>query len=201
MKVERKFLNNAERVSYYETQLDKKDRKVDGETCYYLAEEIVKSKKNFFYFPQSVKAWTTRENIVAALDGMRVNYDYTAINWISEALFKEFNISTYSVGSAPTAFRVTTSKVKRWGAERDLLKPENSSKQFMKFIEEAGELSAALLKKNKPAIIDGFGDVLVTLAILAEQNGYDLERCYEAAYKEIENREGETVDGSFIRKK
>ncbi|MFK7947172.1 MAG: MazG-like family protein [Saprospiraceae bacterium] len=91
-------------------------------------------------------------------------------------------------------------EVIEWAEKKDLLKLENAPKQFMKFAEESGELSKAILKNNHLEAVDGFGDVLVTLIILSEQLGYDLTECLEVAYNEIKNREGETVNGIFIKK-
>jgi NTP pyrophosphatase (non-canonical NTP hydrolase) len=86
-----------------------------------------------------------------------------------------------------------------WGNKRDLLHSSNASKQFMKLIEEVGELSRAILKDDNDKIVDGIGDSLVCIIILAEQLGYNPVKCLNSAYEEIKNREGETVDGVFIK--
>ena len=46
---------------------------------------------------------------------------------------------------------------------------------------------------------DGIGDVIVTLVILAEQQGLSLEECLQAAWDEIKDRKGKTVNGTFIK--
>ena len=66
-------------------------------------------------------------------------------------------------------------KVEAWAEERNLLKFENAPKQYLKFLEETGELARALLKNDVPEIIDSNGDVLVTIIILAKQLGIDLD--------------------------
>jgi NTP pyrophosphatase (non-canonical NTP hydrolase) len=86
-----------------------------------------------------------------------------------------------------------------WAKDKGLIKPENSSKQFIKTVEELGEVASALAKGNKEAFIDGIGDVVVTLIILAEQNGLDIEDCLEHAWNEIKDRTGKTVNGVFIK--
>ena len=48
-------------------------------------------------------------------------------------------------------------------------------------------------------LVDGLGDTLVTLIILAAQYGLELEDCLEYAYNEIKDRTGKTVDGTFIK--
>ena len=89
--------------------------------------------------------------------------------------------------------------VLEWANNKSLLKKENSLAQFAKVVEEVGEVGRALLKRNDAELIDGIGDVLVTLIILAAQNNLDVEDCLEAAYTEIKNRKGKTVNGTFIK--
>lgn len=88
-------------------------------------------------------------------------------------------------------------KVLIWAEDKGILSKEFAPKQFMKFIEESGELSRNILKGNDCK--DDFGDVLVTLIILSEQLGYDLVDCLGAAYDEIKNRKGATVNGVFVK--
>lgn len=86
-----------------------------------------------------------------------------------------------------------------WGNKKGILSKSFAPKQFMKFIEESGELSSAILKNKEEDIADSFGDVFVTLIILAAQLNYDPVKCLNMAYEEIKDREGETVDGVFIK--
>jgi len=87
----------------------------------------------------------------------------------------------------------------KWAEPKGLLNPEFAPKQFMKLVEEVGELSNAILKDNKAEQIDALGDINVVLIILAEQLGFDLDTCLEYAYNEIKNRKGKTINGSFIK--
>jgi NTP pyrophosphatase (non-canonical NTP hydrolase) len=66
-------------------------------------------------------------------------------------------------------------------------------------MEELGELSKAVLKNDVVEQIDGLGDVQVTLIILAAQLGLDYDKCLEAAYNEIKDRKGATVNGTFVK--
>lgn len=96
-------------------------------------------------------------------------------------------------------FEALSVQVLEWAEQRGLLKKENANKQFIKFIEEAGELARGVIKQDKELTIDSIGDVLVTLIILSEQLGYDPVKCLQVAYNEISNRKGKTVDGVFIK--
>lgn len=98
--------------------------------------------------------------------------------------------------------KVTTETLIRlvewWSYERSLHKTE-SSKQMLKTLEELGEVADALAKNKPEELKDGIGDVVVTLIILAQQNGLTLEECLETAYNEIKDREGEMVNGVFVK--
>ena len=89
--------------------------------------------------------------------------------------------------------------VKLWADEKNLLKKENSHAQMLKVLEEVGETAGALLKKKEKEIIDGLGDSFVTLIILCYQLNLEPEDCLQAAWEEIKNRKGKTVNGTFIR--
>ena len=86
-----------------------------------------------------------------------------------------------------------------WAQVRSLLSPDNDRNQSLKIFEEGGELAKAILKDDQPGVIDGIGDCLVVLAILARQRGTSLQKCFAAAWDEIKDRKGETVGGTFIK--
>lgn len=89
-------------------------------------------------------------------------------------------------------------QVEQWSINKGLDKAE-SSKQFLKISEEVGETAAALARNDMDALRDGIGDVVVTLIILAQQNGMDLEECLNCAYDEIKGRTGKMVNGVFVK--
>ena len=89
--------------------------------------------------------------------------------------------------------------VLKWAAERQLLSMNNDRNQALKLTEEVGELCRAILKDDQNGIIDGIGDCLVVLTILAEQRGTTLQECYQRAWDEIKFRKGKTVNGTFIK--
>jgi NTP pyrophosphatase (non-canonical NTP hydrolase) len=90
-------------------------------------------------------------------------------------------------------------KVKVWAADRDLLRPEGAVKQLLKTVEEVGETSGALLRSDNDKLKDGIGDSFVTLIILSYQCGFSPEECLTAAWEEIKDRKGETINGTFIK--
>lgn len=86
-----------------------------------------------------------------------------------------------------------------WAKDRNLLKPENISKQFMKMVEEVGEVSECITKNRPEDLPKELGDVFVTLVILSYQNGLDLNECAIRAFEKIKNRKGKTVNGTFVK--
>lgn len=90
--------------------------------------------------------------------------------------------------------------VKFWADNKGILKAENAPKQMMKVIEELGETAGAIAKnKATDEIQDGIGDTFVTLIILAYQLGLEPADCLEAAWNEIKDRKGKTVNGVFVK--
>jgi NTP pyrophosphatase (non-canonical NTP hydrolase) len=88
--------------------------------------------------------------------------------------------------------------VLEWADERDLLEA-NPNRQFLKVVEELGELASAMAKNQREKEIDAMGDLFVTLIILSRQIGLNPVKCLEVAYKEIADRSGKTVNGVFIK--
>lgn len=86
-----------------------------------------------------------------------------------------------------------------WAKQRDLIKPKNNHKQFTKLVEEVGELAAGIAKNDLIKIIDSIGDIQVVLIILAKQYDLDVDVCLDAAWHEIKERKGKTVNGIFIK--
>jgi NTP pyrophosphatase (non-canonical NTP hydrolase) len=90
--------------------------------------------------------------------------------------------------------------ITQWADEKGILSPDNAPKQSMKIMEELGETMGAILKgKKTDEVIDGIGDILVTVIILAKQLGLEPTECLESAWNEIKNRKGKTVNGTFIK--
>ena len=72
-------------------------------------------------------------------------------------------------------------------------------RQCAKLFEEGGELTRACIRNDKPEIIDGIGDCFVVLTIVAMRQGLNIQDCIEAAYNEIKGRQGQMVNGFFVR--
>jgi NTP pyrophosphatase (non-canonical NTP hydrolase) len=89
--------------------------------------------------------------------------------------------------------------IRFWAKDRGLYDKGNSHTQYVKLQEEAGELAKALLKNDKPEIIDAIGDIVVVLTNLAHLEGHDIEYCIDEAYKVIAARTGKMINGTFVK--
>ena len=91
--------------------------------------------------------------------------------------------------------------IRNWAATRGIYDEGNTHTQYVKLMEEAGELAEALLKKDDHEIWDAIGDMVVVLTNLAHQTGMDIEQCIDNAYGEISQRTGKMVNGTFVKDK
>jgi NTP pyrophosphatase (non-canonical NTP hydrolase) len=99
-------------------------------------------------------------------------------------------------------FEEIEEKVIQWAKDRNFFDNNGTSAnaQFVKLVSEIAELGEAIQKNNDSLrTIDGIGDSLVVLAIIAKFNNTTLERCLKHAYHEIKDRKGKMVNGIFVK--
>ena len=71
--------------------------------------------------------------------------------------------------------------IREWAQERGIYDKGNSHTQYVKLMEEAGELAQGLLKKDAYEIKDAIGDMVVVLTNLAALEGMQIENCIDSA--------------------
>ena len=89
--------------------------------------------------------------------------------------------------------------IREWAEEKGIYEHGDSKTQFVKLMEEAGEVGRAILKDDDAEIKDGIGDMVVVLTNLAELNGLTIEECIESAYNVISKRKGKMINGTFVK--
>ena len=89
--------------------------------------------------------------------------------------------------------------IRSWAKERGIYDAGDSKTQYVKLMEEAGELAKALLDEDEPEIIDAIGDMVVVLTNLAKLEGLEIEECIDSAYHEIANRKGKMINVTFVK--
>lgn len=89
--------------------------------------------------------------------------------------------------------------IRQWAQDRNLIAGSTVQAQFVKLIEEIGELAEAIAKGKDEQFMDSIGDAFVVLTILAAQKDLEIEGCIFHAWHEIKDRKGRMVDGIFVK--
>lgn len=89
--------------------------------------------------------------------------------------------------------------VEQWADDRNLIEGTTILHQYAKLIEEAGELGLAILRDDQAEMVDGIGDMLVVLINICTKVGVSMPMCLAAAYREIRDRKGRMVNGTFVK--
>lgn len=90
-------------------------------------------------------------------------------------------------------------RIRGWAEARNLIRGSDVKSQFVKLMEEAGELAQAIAKQKDDEFADALGDMFVVMTILADQKGLQIEECIAGAWNEIKDRKGRMVDGVFVK--
>jgi NTP pyrophosphatase (non-canonical NTP hydrolase) len=107
--------------------------------------------------------------------------------------------------------------VRQWGESKGITGPNGKGTllgQLSKTAEELTETRDAVIKWQladdcdldykgamREQLIDGLGDVFVTIILAAEMAGLRIEDCLAAAYDEIKGRTGKMEGGVFVKDK
>ena len=101
--------------------------------------------------------------------------------------------------------------IREWAELRGLYAKGDMKTQYCKLGEESGELGRAIIKNDRPEVIDAIGDMIVVLTNIAKladthfksldpnSETITIESCIESAYKVIASRTGHMKNGSFIK--
>ena len=98
------------------------------------------------------------------------------------------------------SYEQTELQVVMWGEKRGIVQNSDSKTQLLKAFSEMGELADAITKRDRDAIIDGIGDVLVCLTMVAAIEDVDVKQCFASAYDQIKDRKGYlNKEGVFVK--
>jgi len=93
--------------------------------------------------------------------------------------------------------KLIVENIAQWHRDRNLIDGSTDKDQYMKLIQEAGELSDNICKGKD--IRDDIGDMMVVLINIATRNNLSIEECLQIAYDDIKDRKGKMIDGVFIK--
>ena len=113
----------------------------------------------------------------------------------NKAFYEAFFNQKHNPDAIPDRFDL----IRFWAKDRGIYDKGDSHTQYVKLMEEAGELAKALLNKDKAEIVDAIGDITVVLTNLAELEGVKIEDCIDTAYNVIARRKGKMINGTFVK--
>ena len=101
-------------------------------------------------------------------------------------------------------------KITQWGKDRNIFEFSTPIKQLHKTQEELNETMQALVqfadaktdKAKQDAleeVVDGIGDMGVTLLMLCHKMDVDFIECLASAYNVIKDRKGKMINGLFVK--
>lgn len=103
-------------------------------------------------------------------------------------------------GHDPCPLNSLIGAVMAWAADKGILAHSTAQAQLLKTMSELGELADATIKQRPADVIDGLGDVLVTLIIYAKLQKVTIHECLSSAYDQIKDRRGRMVPGgAFVK--
>ena len=151
-----------------------------------LAKWIVKNAKTSMF--NDNRCYVYNKAMIKYLDNKRYK------NEIDELPFKEEDFYEHKDNVV-----FYFDKIREWAEERGIYEHGDPKTQYLKLMEEAGELGRAILKENEGEQIDAIGDMVVVLTNLAELLGLTIEECVESAYEVISKRTGKMKNGTFVK--
>jgi len=91
-------------------------------------------------------------------------------------------------------------KIIQWAEARKIIPNSTPEVQLLKAVSEMGELADATLKKDREAMEDAVGDVMVCLINYCALQDLNLVNCMEVAYDQIKNRGGRLLPSGVFQK-
>tara|TARA_R100000734_G_C3301895_1_gene92475 strand:+ start:268 stop:1017 length:750 start_codon:yes stop_codon:yes gene_type:complete len=133
-----------------------------------------------------VKDFILKNNFKSAHNNERYIYSQSLKNFWDVANKPKVNLEIFD-------------NIRCWANERGLYDKGNPHTQYVKLMEEAGELAKALLEQDTNEIEDAIGDMVVVLTNLAHLQAMSIEECIHSAYNVISKRTGKMINGTFVK--
>lgn len=181
-------VNATEQTTTFNCPLNKiKGRLMDS------VDKVIETKYGDIVLNTDIINWIVKNAITSQFDKNRCYIYNKAFREFESAYLDSKEINT------PSKNKNIYDNIRSWAMVRGIYDKGDSNTQYIKLMEEAGELAEGLLKRDKVEIIDAIGDMVVVLTNLAKLEKLDIEDCIENAYKTIINREGKMINGTFVK--
>ena len=89
--------------------------------------------------------------------------------------------------------------IREWAKDKGIYEKGDPKTQYIKLMEEVGELAQSILKNDPEEFMDAIGDCVVVLTNLAELNDVKIEDCINGSYNIIAKRKGQMINGTFVK--
>jgi NTP pyrophosphatase (non-canonical NTP hydrolase) len=87
-----------------------------------------------------------------------------------------------------------------WGEYRGITENSDAKTQYLKLVEEVGELGGAIARGRRDDMLDACGDIIVVTLMIMAIEDTSMEECLEKAWAEIKDRKGFLrPDGVFVK--
>jgi len=157
--------------------------------------------------PQGYKFEITKENIPWILLNVKTSMYNNNRCYIYNKAFDRYikeSVNTTNSTYPEQSFYASNEEnvydlIRSWATDKGIYTSGDAKTQFVKLMEEAGELAQAILKNDEPEVIDAIGDMVVVLTNLAKLRGHNIEDCITSAYDVIAKRKGEMINGTFVK--
>jgi NTP pyrophosphatase (non-canonical NTP hydrolase) len=89
--------------------------------------------------------------------------------------------------------------IREWAKDKGIYEKGDPKTQYIKLLEEIGELAQSILKNDSEEFMDAIGDCVVVLTNLAALNDVKIEDCINGSYSIIAKRKGKMINGTFVK--
>lgn len=88
----------------------------------------------------------------------------------------------------------------QWGADRGITENSDAKTQYLKLVEEVGELGGAIARGKRDLMVDACGDIIVVALMIMAIEDTSMEECLGKAWMEIKDRKGFLrSDGIYVK--
>jgi NTP pyrophosphatase (non-canonical NTP hydrolase) len=143
----------------------------------------------------------TLENIPWIMTNARTSNFDKMRSYVYNKAFASIGATTTTARKKSVASKEDTiyDLIRTWANDKGIYDKGDTKTQYLKLMEEVGELADAILKDDKLEIVDAIGDIIVVLTNLAALEQLRVEDCIQSAYDVIKNRKGKMQNGTFVK--
>jgi NTP pyrophosphatase (non-canonical NTP hydrolase) len=146
------------------------------------------------------KKYTLDDNLIAfILRNIQPSKYRDTSCFVYNNLLRNYTDKTFEIEEPIPTVKFLFDDIREWAKERGLYDKGDTKTQYLKLMEEAGELGRAILKDDQSEFVDAIGDMVVVLTNLAHLGGTSIEKCIDSAYNVISKRTGKMVNGTFVK--